>query len=168
MNEKKKHDPSAGILSVSGCGTGGWKPPADHAQIHYETESENVTRIQLQKGTLIKILSIINVCFRYWTMESAMDIRKRWTSFQSMGKTAWLRSSAIDGNGMGDRMNELLGEHMGYLEGVPIIRRESKKIAGLFEKTYHEVLQELWDCQVLIRETGQKGAFAGFFLCDLS
>ena len=96
MNEKKKHDPSAGILSVSGCGTGGWKPPADHAQIHYETESENVTRIQLQKGTLIKILSIINVCFRYWTMESAMDIRKRWTSFQRvMGKTAWLRSSPL-------------------------------------------------------------------------
>lgn len=43
---------------------------------------------------------------------------------------------------------------MGYLEGVPIIRRESKKIAGLFEKTYHEVLRELWDCQVLIRGNG--------------
>ena len=60
----------------------------------------NEKKKHMIRGTLIKILSIINVCFRYWTMESAMDIRKRWTSFpESMGKTAWLRSSTLTATG---------------------------------------------------------------------
>lgn len=156
MNEKKKHMIRQLVYSpfpVVEQEDGSHQPIT--AQIHYETESENVTRIQLQKRNAYKdivhykrLFPVLDNGVSYGYPEEMDQLSREY------GEDSMVAVVHIDGNGMGDRMNELLGEHMGYLEGVPIIRRESKKIAGLFEKTYHEVLQELWDCQVLIRGNG--------------
>lgn len=164
MNEKKHHmirQPIYSPFPVVEQEDGSHQPITD--RICYEAESENVTRVQFQKRNAYKDIIHYKRLFpelkngvSYGYPEEMDQLSREY------GEDSMVAVVHIDGNGMGDRINGLLGEHVGYVEGVPILRRESQKIAELFEDTYHEVLQELWDCQILVNENRteeEKGVF---------
>ena len=80
------------------------------AQIHYETESENVTRIQLQKRNAYKdivhykrLFPVLDNGVSYGYPEEMDQLSREY------GEDSMVAVVHIDGNGMGDRMNGVVG-----------------------------------------------------------
>lgn len=72
------------------------------------------------------------------------------------GNDSYIAVVHIDGNGMGRQIQEVLGEQDAYEKAVPLLRKKSKEISGIFRNTYKAVLMRLWEHKELLR-TDSKG-----------
>ena len=110
---------------------------------------EYITEIQRQKREGYELISRNKNLFpelengqRYKYPKEMEVLSKR------RGEDSTIAVVHIDGNGMGNRMHQILTKNRNYDKAIPALRKESQEIAKLFRESYQEVLQELVQWQV--------------------
>lgn len=118
--------------------------------------SELVTRIQKQKRDYY---GKIHHYARFYPQNGGMEGYDYPEEMDKLcakqGENSYIAVLHIDGNGMGERFGKVIGEHQDYAGGVSVLRKESKEISGLFNRTYAIMLKKLWDHRAYIESVDE-------------